>query len=54
MVGFKPKVSSSTNLPTFFEREWFTDCGDKRREFTVQQYRDQLGKLNRIGLRLWY
>lgn len=38
MVGFKPKVSSSTNLPTFFEREWFTDCGDKRREFELSVY----------------
>ena len=36
MAGFKPKdSSSSTSLPEFFEREWFTDCRDQRREFEL-------------------
>ena len=36
MAGFKPKDSSSSaSLPEFFEREWFTDCRDRRREFEL-------------------
>ena len=36
MAGFKTmSSSSSTSLPEFFEREWFTDCRDQRREFEL-------------------
>ena len=36
MAGFKPVDSStSASLPEFFEREWFTDCRDQRREFEL-------------------
>lgn len=36
MAGFKPNDSSSSaNQPEFFEREWYTDCRDQRREFEL-------------------